>query len=106
MGGESSKPTGSKEVGPDNVTVPSWVAANASSSNPTVWMDIAIGGETVGRVEIVLMKNVVPKTAENFQALCIGDKKDLAFKGSKFHRIIPNFMCVRKYFYCRLLFSF
>lgn len=42
--------------------------------------------------------DVVPKTAENFRSLCIGDKKSsagtpLAYKSSGFHRIIPGFMC-------------
>lgn len=40
--------------------------------------------------------NTVPKTVENFVTLCEGNLEDngmkLAFKGSKFHRIIPNFM--------------
>ena len=70
-----------------------------SAANPTVFFDIAIAGEPAGRVVFTLDADVVPRTAENFRALCTGEKgagaggAPLHFKGSTFHRIIPGFMC-------------
>ena len=63
-----------------------------------VFFDMSVGGQSVGRIIINLDTENTPKTAENFRALCTGEKgvgqsgKPLHFKGSKFHRIIPNFM--------------
>merc|ERR1711966_48948 len=68
-------------------------------SNPVVFFDMTIGGAAAGRIEMTLRADVVPKTAENFRALCAGEKgtgasgKPLHFKGSAFHRVINNFMC-------------
>eukprot|EP00933_Yihiella_yeosuensis_P044489 TRINITY_DN3967_c4_g1_i1.p1 TRINITY_DN3967_c4_g1~~TRINITY_DN3967_c4_g1_i1.p1 ORF type:complete len:187 (-),score=41.51 TRINITY_DN3967_c4_g1_i1:295-855(-) len=68
-------------------------------SNPTVFFDMEIGGRPAGRIEMELFAKDVPKTAENFRALCTGEKgmgrsgKKLHFKGSSFHRVIPGFMC-------------
>lgn len=68
-------------------------------ANPRVFFDITIGGQPAGRIVMELRADVAPKTAENFRALCTGEKgvgkagKPLHYKGSAFHRIIPNFMC-------------
>ena len=68
-------------------------------SNPRVFFDVTLGGLPAGRVVFELFADVVPRTAENFRALCTGEKgvgpsgKPLHYKGSKFHRIITEFMC-------------
>ncbi|CAM6097870.1 unnamed protein product [Calypogeia fissa] len=67
--------------------------------NPKVFFDITIGGQPKGRIVMELYADATPKTAENFRCLCTGEKgvgksgKPLHFKGSSFHRVIPDFMC-------------
>ncbi|KAI7890537.1 peptidyl-prolyl cis-trans isomerase cyp5 [Mucor mucedo] len=70
----------------------------AAKNLPKVFFDVAVNGKPTGRMTFKLFSDVVPKTAENFRALCTGEKgigksgKPLHFKNSAFHRIIPGFM--------------
>merc|ERR1711935_826285 len=57
-----------------------------------VFFDVTADGAPVGKVIMELRADVVPKTAENFRALCTGEK-GFGYKGSTFHRVIPNLMC-------------
>ncbi|PHJ25293.1 peptidyl-prolyl cis-trans isomerase-like [Cystoisospora suis] len=60
--------------------------AQGGGAKQTAFMDISIGGEPAGRIELELRGDIVPKTVENFIGLFP------RYKGSIFHRIIPNFM--------------
>ncbi len=74
------------------------IAKNLESVTSKVFFDVEIGGQPAGRIIMGLFGETVPKTAENFRALCTGEKglgqsgKALHYEGSKFHRVIPDFM--------------
>ncbi|OQR98479.1 peptidyl-prolyl cis-trans isomerase [Achlya hypogyna] len=71
---------------------PSAQAPLTTEAHPTVYFDIEYQQQT-RRVVMRLLNDIVPLAAENFRCLCTGEKgRGLHFKGSKFHRIIKNFM--------------
>lgn len=78
---------------------PSPAAKPSNSKKPRVFFDVDISGKRVGQIVLELFADIVPKTAENFRALCTGEKgtrstagKPLHFKGCPFHRIFKKFM--------------
>ena len=75
-----------------------FIQAEEAKITAKTYFDITIGGEKAGRIVFGLFGDVVPKTVLNFKNLCTGENgvgrsgKKLHYKGSTFHRIIPNFM--------------
>ncbi|KAI6041459.1 peptidyl-prolyl cis-trans isomerase [Pisolithus marmoratus] len=73
--------------------------AESEARRPLTYFDITIGGKPRGRIVFSVYADLVPKTAENFRALCTGEKgignsgKPLHYAGSGFHRVIKGFMC-------------
>ena len=72
----------------ENVTT---TPAAAKKQQSKVFLQIQLGNRKLGRIVILLRNDIVPKTAENFRALCTHEK-GFGYKGSSFHRIIPGFV--------------
>jgi cyclophilin family peptidyl-prolyl cis-trans isomerase len=90
-----------KEKYPERAELDAWMEKQCQKSkdealtirsNPKVFFDMTLDGEPAGRIVMQLRKDICPKTAENFRALCTGEK-GYGYKASTFHRVIPNFMC-------------
>ncbi len=58
--------------------------------NPVVFLDVAVGDQTLGRIKLELFADTVPRTTENFRQFCTGEYKragnPVGYKGSTFHR--------------------
>jgi len=61
-----------------------------------VFLDISVGGISVGRIKLELFKGQCPRTVENFRQFCTGEHRrntlPVGYKSSKFHRVIKDFM--------------
>merc|ERR1711990_1030301 len=68
------------------------MGSTSTMANPKTFFDMTADGQALGRIVMEIRADVAPKTAENFRALCTGEK-GFGFKNSGFHRVIPQFMC-------------
>jgi len=99
--GEESEESSSLKRKPEDIkegAAPTKKAVPAKD-RPKVFLDIKQGSKNLGKIVISLFNDITPRTAENFRALCTGEKglgkqtrKPLHFKGSTFHRVIKDFM--------------
>jgi len=102
MGGVRAVPGGSSGPAVEDVvslaksSVPYSIPLPVNENNTKVYFDLKLSNdrtfERLGRVVIELKEDACPKTAENFKQLCTGEK-GFGYEGSRFHRVIPNFMC-------------
>jgi peptidylprolyl isomerase len=75
------------------ILVAAWLAGLGApvAAEPRVAMDVTVDDESVGTIVADLFSSTVPKTVENFRALCEGEP-GYGYDNSPFHRIIPEFM--------------
>eukprot|EP00227_Mantoniella_beaufortii_P019533 CAMPEP_0197587500 /NCGR_PEP_ID=MMETSP1326-20131121/9111_1 /TAXON_ID=1155430 /ORGANISM="Genus nov. species nov., Strain RCC2288" /LENGTH=202 /DNA_ID=CAMNT_0043152239 /DNA_START=116 /DNA_END=721 /DNA_ORIENTATION=- len=94
MGGAQSAPADILAVAaqPVNYSPP----LEVNPANALVYFDIKLGrakdATPLGRITMELKEDITPKTAENFKQLCLAEEGN-GYKGSRFHRVIPSFMC-------------
>ncbi|NXN28332.1 RBP2 ligase, partial [Nycticryphes semicollaris] len=70
----------------------SLAAGLSKDTNPVVYFEVSADDEPLGHITMELFSNIVPRTAENFRALCTGEK-GFGYKNSCFHRIVTDFVC-------------
>lgn len=80
---------GDMETDSEGVAIP---PKPVEKRNPQVYFDIMVDKQPIGRIIMMLRADIVPKTAENFRTLCTHEE-GFGYQGSRFHRIIPEFMC-------------
>ncbi|XP_054255478.1 ranBP2-like and GRIP domain-containing protein 4 isoform X2 [Indicator indicator] len=70
----------------------SLAAGLSKDTNPIVYFEVSANDEPLGHITMELFSSIVPRTAENFRALCTGEK-GFGYKSSIFHRIVMGFVC-------------
>ena len=95
MGAGASKPEDVAALAKQPVTY-SPPLGPPNPQNPLVYFDLKLGrygeGTPIGKIIIELKEDVCPRTAANFKELCERPEGE-GYRGSRFHRVIPNFMC-------------
>ncbi|KAG8533979.1 cyclophilin peptidyl-prolyl cis-trans isomerase Cyp2 [Bacidia gigantensis] len=88
---KDKEPESSPAAPSTSTAAPTASAPAATGAGGQCYFDLSINGGTEARVIFTLYDDVVPRTTANFRALCTGEK-GFGYRGSKFHRIIPQFM--------------